>query len=76
MIYKVNFMKFRYNGKRMGNVQLAVAGVIGMGECLKKGEVYDVPDDNKELITGCKLHPYFEEVANVKKQSKKEKVDE
>ena len=69
-------MKFKYNGRRMGNVQLAVAGVIGMGECLENGKTYDVPDDNAELITGCKLHPDFEEVKAVRRQKKEEKVDE
>jgi len=65
-------MKFKYNGRKMGNVQLAIAGVIGMGECLENGKVYDIPDDNDELLKGCELHPHFEKVEKVAKKEKKE----
>ena len=65
-------MRFKYTGKKMGNVQLAVAGVIGMGECLENGKVYDIPDDNKELIQGCALHPHFEQVKGKNKKEDKE----
>ena len=64
-------MKFKYTGRRMGNVQLAIAGVIGMGECLEKGQIYDIPN-NPELIKGCELHPDFEKIGKeVKKEVKK-----
>lgn len=51
----------------MGNIQFAIAGVIGMGECLENGKTYDVPDGNAELIKGCELHPHFEKVTATKK---------
>lgn len=63
-------MKFKYTGRKMGNVQLAVAGVLGMGEYLQKGKIYDIPDIG-ELINGCDMHPDFERV-EIKKATKKE----
>lgn len=69
-------MKFKYTGRKMGNIQFAIAGIIGMGECLQNGETYDVPDDNKELIKGCELHPHFEKVTAIKKVAKKEEKGE
>lgn len=69
-------MKFKYTGRKMGNIQFAIAGIIGMGECLQNGEIYDVPDDNKELIKGCELHPHFEKVTAIKKVAKKEEKGE
>ena len=59
----------------MGNVQLAVAGVIGIGECLENGKIYDIPDDNMELLKGCELHPHFEKIngTKAKKEDKGEK---
>ena len=67
-------MKFKYTGRKMGNVQLAVAGVLGIGECLETGKIYDIPDDVPELIEGCKMHPDFEKVGS-KKQIKKGEDD-
>ena len=65
-------MKFKYVGQRMGNVQLAVAGVIGFGEALQRGKVYDIPEDYPELIRGCELHPDFiKETNDNKKKAKK-----
>lgn len=69
MTYRRTFMKFKYTGRKMGNVQLAIAGVIGIGECLENGKIYDIPDDVPELIAGCNMHPDFEKVG--KKQTKK-----
>lgn len=66
-------MKFKYTGRRMGNVQLAIAGVIGMGECLENGKTYDIPDENTELIKGCEIHPHFEKV---EKPAKKKEIKE
>ncbi len=65
-------MKFKYTGRKMGNVQLAVAGVLGIGEYLENGKIYDIPN-NAELIRGCELHPDFEKVET--RKTKKEKGD-
>ena len=67
-------MKFKYTGRKMGNVQLAVAGVLGVGECLENGKIYDIPDV-AELIKGCEMHPHFEKI-ETKKASKKENKGE
>ena len=65
--------KYKYTGRKMGNIQFAIAGIIGMGECLENGKIYDVPDENKELIKGCELHPDFEKVTTKKVAKKEEK---
>lgn len=69
-------MKFKYIGDRMGNVELALSGVIGIGECLEKNETYDIPDDNTSLIRACKMHPHFVQIKaenKPKRKTKKEK---
>lgn len=67
-------MKFKYIGPDgQKSMELIIFGIMSKDEELKQNTVYEVPDDNKTLITGLNEHGWFEIVHEPKKPSKTKK---
>lgn len=67
-------MKFKYIGPDgQKSMELIIFGIMSKDEELKQNTVYEVPDDNKTLITGLDVHGLFERVPEKKPKTGKNK---
>ena len=72
-------MKFIYHGLPVKNVDLVWAGIFKPSDIIVEGTVFEIPDDNVELIRRVKVNGCFEEYVEPKKVSKpkfKKKTEE
>lgn len=70
-------MKFRYNGQdNCFCLELLAFKIMDKSELLKKGMVFDVPDDNTTVISALDNNGLFERVNTTTKKVKKEEKKE
>ena len=70
-------MKFRYNGQdNCFCLELLAFKIMDKSELLKKGMVFDVPDDNTAVISALDNNGLFERVNTTTKKVKKEEKKE
>lgn len=60
-------MKFIYHGMPAKNVDLVWAGIFKPQDILVEGTIFEVPDENIQLIRRCKVNGCFEEYIEPKK---------
>ena len=75
-------MKFKYTGELpVKNADLVLAGVFKSNESIRNGTIFEIPDENVELIQRMKISgnyvEYYEpkKVGRPKKEEKEEKED-
>lgn len=71
-------MKFIYHGLPVKNVDLVWAGIFKPSDIIVDGTIFEIPDDNLQLIQRVKVNGCFEEYKEPKKviipkKAKKEK---
>ena len=70
-------MKFRYVGEDdCFCIELLAYKLVPKGSYLKNGQVIDVPDDNKLVISALETNGVFKEVKGKKKVTRKVKKED
>ena len=68
-------MKFIYHGLPAKNVDLVWAGIFKPEDIMVEGTVFEVPDDNVQLINRVKVNGCFEEYVEPKISKPKKTKD-
>lgn len=69
-------MKYKYTGENdCFCIELIAYGIMKKGEYLKKGQILDVPDDNKPLIAALDASGVYKRINVVESKNKEKKID-